>query len=353
MGLSLCKRNVDLACLRDQEDEYKNNINITHVLPTLDFPQKIDHRFELARRYSGYTLASSKSLVKKLASSGENDSPRSSDTRPIEAPEIKVNNLNISNDKDNEKYPKQIKIFENDEENKKEPARETAKEIKENVKNPFEEDKEISSSKELLRVASMRSDAGTGCPVRSLPSFAFDCSYLVKENKDSLFQKYKVLDTLGKGTYGTVKKVVHNTTNKVYAMKMINRNCYTTDVNIVNEIEVLKKIDHPNIVRIYEFAQDKEYFYLVTEYCEGGELLNKIIKQKFITERVAAKVIKQVLSAVVYCHEKNIVHRDLKLDNIVLESDDIEGNIKVIDFGTSRIFKARERLREIMGTVFF
>jgi calcium-dependent protein kinase len=92
---------------------------------------------------------------------------------------------------------------------------------------------------------------------------------------------------------------------------------------------------------------------MITEYYAGGELLNKIMTLKTFSEYCAAKIMKQVLSAVSYCHALHIVHRDLKPENLVLESDDIESNVKVIDFGTSTMFKSTEKLRDIMGTVCF
>ena len=112
-------------------------------------------------------------------------------------------------------------------------------------------------------------------------------------------------------------------------------------------------------MRLYEFSQDSRNFYLVTELCEGGELLDKILALRSFNERLAARIMKQVFSAVAYCHTKHIVHRfvlpsrasDLKPENLVLEAHDIESNLKVIDFGTSKVFKPRERLKEILGTV--
>ena len=115
-------------------------------------------------------------------------------------------------------------------------------------------------------------------------------------------------------------------------------------------------------MRLYEFSQDATSFYLVTEFCEGGELLNKIVRLQHFSERIAAKIMLQVLSAVAYCHSRQVVHRyevrhngfyrDLKPENLVLEGKEIDSNIKVIDFGTSAVFKQRERMREIMGTVY-
>jgi len=102
---------------------------------------------------------------------------------------------------------------------------------------------------------------------------------------------------------------------------------------------------------LHEFAFDAHYYYLLTEFCEGGELLNMIMRLKNFTEKNAARIMKQLLSAVAYCHSKHIVHRDLKPENMLFESKDIESNIKIIDFGTSKFFKAKERMNDIMGTV--
>ena len=78
---------------------------------------------------------------------------------------------------------------------------------------------------------------------------------------------------------------------------------------ITNEIQVLKSLDHPNIIKIYEFYQDDKNYYLITELCSGGELYDRIIKMKNFSEAKAAQLMKQVLSAVTYCHNRKIVHR--------------------------------------------
>lgn len=88
---------------------------------------------------------------------------------------------------------------------------------------------------------------------------------------------------------------------------------------LFNEINILKEIDHPNIVKMYEFFEDEKRYYLVTEICKGGELFDEVLRLGFFSEKNAAVLIKQVLSCVNYCHKNNIVHRDLKPENILLE----------------------------------
>ena len=114
---------------------------------------------------------------------------------------------------------------------------------------------------------------------------------------------------------------------------------------------------HPNIVRLLEYYQDPDYFYLVTEYCEGGELFDQIINCGVFSEKLAAGIIRQILSAVVYCHDRHIVHRDLKPENLLLEYSNKtfeEGNIvKVIDFGTSIEYNPTEKLKAKLGTAYY
>lgn len=160
------------------------------------------------------------------------------------------------------------------------------------------------------------------------------------------------METLGKGSFGEVKKIQLKTTGEFRAMKIIMKQEVSKEYiqSLLNEIDILKQLDHPNIVRIYEFYQDKVNFYLVTEYIEGGELFDRITKVKCFTELDAARIMKQLLSAVVYCHNKKIVHRDLKPENLLLEFKNSD-NIKVIDFGTSKVFDPNTKMVQKFGTV--
>lgn len=107
-------------------------------------------------------------------------------------------------------------------------------------------------------------------------------------------------------------------------------------------------------MKLHEFYTDSKFYYLVTELVEGGELFDEIQRRKNFNEETAAEIISQLLSAIVYCHERNIVHRDLKPENILM-SPNKEGRyrIKVIDFGTAQSFKKDTKLRSALGTPYY
>jgi calcium-dependent protein kinase len=119
------------------------------------------------------------------------------------------------------------------------------------------------------------------------------------------------------------------------------------------ELQTLKKLDHPNILKIYEVFEDKNQFYVVTEYCKGCELFDKIISEGAFTENEAAKTIKQILQAISYCHSMNVIHRDLKPENILIDKE-MNNELKIIDFGASILVKDKgQKLSETHGTAYY
>jgi calcium-dependent protein kinase len=108
-----------------------------------------------------------------------------------------------------------------------------------------------------------------------------------------------------------------------------------------NEFEILKQVDHPNIIKFYEMYVDEKNYHLVTEFCGGGELFDHIIDRGSFSEKLASRIIKQVLSAIKHLHDRNICHRDLKPENILFESKSKEAQVKLIDFGLSKYFVER------------
>jgi len=122
-----------------------------------------------------------------------------------------------------------------------------------------------------------------------------------------------------------------------------------------NEIEILKKISHPNIISIYEIFEDSKNYYILSELLEGGELFEEITRQGSFSEYKAANIMKQILSAVNYMHNKLIVHRDLKPENIMLISKaaNTKIEIKLIDFGTAKQFEKGVKFTKFIGTSYY
>ena len=122
---------------------------------------------------------------------------------------------------------------------------------------------------------------------------------------------------------------------------------------LFNEINNLKDLDHPNILKMYEFFEDEKRYYIVTDICKGGELFDEIVARGKFSERDAAMLLKQILGCINYCHQNNIVHRDLKPENVLLEQNREFDQIKIIDFGTSLVFDESKKLDEKLGTPYY
>ena len=180
----------------------------------------------------------------------------------------------------------------------------------------------------------------------------------VKEGIGDLYSNYELCNYIGKGGFGRVYKVRHKLSNQYRAMKIIK--CQPSSQNnlitIQKEINILKSLDHPNIIKVYEFYKTEKYIYIINELCTGGELFDRIVDAKHFTEIVACNVMRQLLSAVAYCHDKGIIHRDLKPENILIENSEEKDKdfflIKIIDFGTCEMLK-KYKLTEKIGTSFY
>lgn len=120
------------------------------------------------------------------------------------------------------------------------------------------------------------------------------------------------------------------------------------------EIDILKNLTHPNIVKLFEIYETPDALFLVMEYCEGVELFDEIIAKKYFEEAEAAKVLKQLLQAIAYCHGQKIAHRDLKPENILINISQ-GGSIKVIDFGTGHHMGAEneKKMTAQLGTAYY
>lgn len=147
---------------------------------------------------------------------------------------------------------------------------------------------------------------------------------------------------IGHGHYGVVRKCMDRKTNEWYAIKSIRKSKVNKIEVLKREIDILKEVNHPNIIRLIEVHEDEKYLHLITELCTGGELFDRIIAKTqspegHFSERDAANLIRCILDAIAYCHdEKQIVHRDLKPENFLFASKADDAPVKIIDFGLSR-----------------
>jgi len=160
---------------------------------------------------------------------------------------------------------------------------------------------------------------------------------------------------LGSGVSGIVRLVVHKATGVKYAVKCLDLGLIKSDEGLAQlreEIHIMCQLDHPNIVRLEEVYEGISEIYLVMELCVGGDLFDRLDKQTdfHYTEAQCARLIKQMLSSVRYLHSKNIIHRDLKLENFLFSSTDPESVLKMIDFGLSKHFAFGEVHHEAVGT---
>ncbi|KXS22189.1 Pkinase-domain-containing protein [Gonapodya prolifera JEL478] len=154
--------------------------------------------------------------------------------------------------------------------------------------------------------------------------------------------EYKTGKTLGQGSYATVKEAVHVKSGKRYAVKVISKQLMKgKEVMILNEIEVLKRVSkgHPNIVTLWDYFETPNNLYLVMDLCVGGELFDRICEKGSYYEEDAAAIARVVVDAVRYLHEQNVVHRDIKAENLLFrtrESSD-PADLLIADFGLSKI----------------
>ncbi|CAF1066745.1 unnamed protein product [Adineta ricciae] len=161
--------------------------------------------------------------------------------------------------------------------------------------------------------------------------------------------KYRFVKTIGKGNFAKVKLAKHIPTGREVAIKIIDKAQLnpTSLQKLFREVKIMKGLDHPNIVKLFEVIETEKTLYLVMEYASGGEVFDYLVAHGRMKEKEARSKFRQIVSAVQYLHQKHIVHRDLKAENLLLDS---ELNIKIADFGFSNEFTPGNKLDTFCGS---
>jgi len=193
-------------------------------------------------------------------------------------------------------------------------------------------------------------------PKKDVPAGAISRSNFIIDNDGKITDHYDMEQKkLGEGAYGSVCRATRKDTKVKRAVKTIKKPGAKDTDRLKKEIAIMKMMDHPHIIKLYESFGDQRNIYLVMELCSGGELFDKIIESGHFTEVQAAILVQQIVKAIYYMHENHICHRDLKPENFLFQSKDpIEKNmIKLIDFGLSCQFNADQVLTTKAGTPYY
>ena len=190
----------------------------------------------------------------------------------------------------------------------------------------------------------------------SEPTFAKHT--FINHKKANLNDFYEIEDEIGIGRYSKCFRAKNKETGHYFACKELEKGNLTDYDTLMSEIEILSKLDHPNIIKLFEIFENEKYIYLIMELCTGGELFNKIIEKtengEIFNEREAANIFRQMMAAISYCHSKKVAHRDLKPENLLLLNETKNSPIKVIDFGMSKIYKENnDQMNEYVGTAYY
>ena len=156
--------------------------------------------------------------------------------------------------------------------------------------------------------------------------------------------------SIGKGTFGKVRQATHIPIGEKVAVKILEKDKIKNrgdSERVSREIKILKKVDHPHIIQLYEIIETNKQVLLTMELAEGGELFTYIVSKHRLSENESCKFFSQILSGVEYLQQIRVVHRDLKPENLLLDN---KKNIKIVDFGLSNFYKQGEMLKTACGS---
>ena len=170
----------------------------------------------------------------------------------------------------------------------------------------------------------------------------------------NLLEIYDIKQKLGKGKFGLVKLGINKETKQKVAVKIMNKNNMdSSDLELVRtEIEILKICQHPYIIKLYDIFENVDYIYIIMEYCSGGDLFSFLKKRDFqLKEEKVVVIIYKLCKAVYYVHSYGIAHRDIKPENVLITSEDEDADVRLMDFGLSKIVGPNQKCTEPYGTL--
>ena len=182
--------------------------------------------------------------------------------------------------------------------------------------------------------------------IKSLSRLPISTKNVIRKQSGNPFDNYKIIKELGHGTFGQVYKIIHKKTGNIRAMKIIPKNNLKpgfTDKDIISEITIMKNLDHPHIIKLYEFYIDEYNYYLINEFCTEGDLSEKMYKLKSLPEPIVKILMAQIFTAVLYLNNRGIIHGDLKLENILVDS--------YLDDGGNKNFEQKEKTNFITSLI--
>ena len=178
----------------------------------------------------------------------------------------------------------------------------------------------------------------------------------IATNYSNILQIYEISKIIGKGSFSIVKLAKNKITNQELAVKIINKKKVSFQIleSTLTEIEIMKICQFPYIIKFVEAYENIEFIYIFMEYCPGGSLYHFFQKRNFfLDEKLCSNIIYKICLAVNYFHSYGIAHRDLKLDNILMTSEDDNADIRILDFGLGKIIGPGETCNEPYGTVLY
>lgn len=145
---------------------------------------------------------------------------------------------------------------------------------------------------------------------------------------------YTIDKEIGRGGFSVVYRAIENSTKSPFAVKVIEKTHLLEDIKLLKrEIEIMKKVDHLNVLKLHEIYEESKKVFIVMELVEGSELFDRIVDKGYYSEKHAIKIILQILSAVTYLHDIGIAHRDLKPENLLCSGEGENEVVKIADFG--------------------